>query len=79
MISDTDVAGGIDLTLSLGGKYGFGAGGSLTVSDITNTLSAEAKGGTYYNIGAFQNHAAADLTAVATAVAASASVGVGSS
>ena len=75
MISDTDVAGGIDLTLSLGGKYGFGAGGSLTVSDITNTLSAEAKGGTYYNIGAFQNHAAADLTAVATAVAASASVG----
>ena len=75
MISDTDVAGGIDLTLSLGGKYGFGAGGSLTVSDITNTLSAEAKGGTYYNIGTFQNHAAADLTAVATAVAASASVG----
>ena len=75
MISDTDVAGGIDLTLSLGGKYGFGAGGSLTVSDITNTLSAEAKGGTYYNIGTFQNHAAADLTAVATAVAVSASVG----
>ena len=75
MISDTDVAGGIDLTLSLGGKYGFGAGGSLTVSDITNTLSAEAKDGTYYNIGTFQNHAAADLTAVATAVAVSASVG----
>ena len=75
MISDTDVAGGIDLTLSLGGKYGFGAGGSLAVSDITNTLSAEAKGGTYFSIGTFQNHAAADLTAVATAVAASVSLG----
>ncbi|MBR4907491.1 MAG: leukotoxin LktA family filamentous adhesin, partial [Acidaminococcaceae bacterium] len=75
MISDTDVSGGIDLTLSLGGKYGFGAGGSLSVSDVTNTLSAEAKGGTYYNIGTFQNHAAADLTAVATAIAASASAG----
>ena len=75
MLSDTDVAGGVDLTLSLGGKYGFGAGGSFSISDITNTLSAEAKGGNYYSIGTFQNHAAADLTAVATAVAASASVG----
>ena len=73
--SDTDVAGGVDLTLSLFGKYGLGAGGSLSVSDIHNNLSAEAKGGNYYGIGSFVNHAAADLTSVATAVAASVSVG----
>ena len=49
-IDSLQVAGGLDIAGSSGGKKGFSVGGSAAASKITNDLQSGIKGGTYENL-----------------------------
>jgi len=65
--SDTQIAGGVNLTLVYGGKTGAGVGGSLAISDIHNSLTAKMADSNL-SASSVQNHAANDITQVTTAI-----------
>ena len=77
--SDTQVAGGVNAALAIGGKMGIGAGGTLAVNDIQNNLYATISGGSLGNssaaLGNVVNHAANEITQVTTALGVSAAGG----
>ena len=75
--SDTQVTGGANTTFLMGGKMGVGAGGSASIADITNDITAEMDSITLHNEqeADISNLAATDLTQVTTAIGVSASVG----
>ncbi len=50
-IDSLQVAGGLDIAGSSGGKKGFNIGGSAAASKITNDMQSGIKGGTYENLG----------------------------
>ena len=78
--SDTQVTGGVSLDVMKGGSTSIGAGGTVALADIDNTLAAEIKGGgTYTGIGSLTDHAAIDITQVGAAAAVGVSSGATSS
>ena len=80
--NDTQVTGGINASLALGGDKGVALGGTVTVATLTNDVKAQIRGGSYKKIGTADVSAITDLTqvgaAVGVAVAASGSSGSGS-
>lgn len=76
MDSDTQVTGGVNMTLMFGGKLNAGVGGSLAIGELHNNVKADVDGlivkGKKTN---FYNDATTELTQVTTAIGLSASGG----
>ena len=66
--NDTQVTGGINASLALGGDKGVALGGTVTVATLTNDVKAQIKGGNYKKIGTADVSAITDITQVGAAV-----------
>ena len=71
--SDTQVTGGINMSVILGGEKGVAIGGTVGYSELTNEVTSRVSGGTYKDMGAVDVHALSDITQVGAAVGVSAS------
>lgn len=76
---DTQVTGGVNVSVAAGGKKGVAAGGTGVWSDISNDVNAIIDGGTYKTSGAFNNIVSTTLTDVAGGVGVSVAQGSESS
>ena len=75
---DLQIAGGISVGLSSGGKTGVGVGGTAVISDIDSNLQSGISGGTYEDIGDMNVTATVATTQISAGVAGAAAVGAGS-
>lgn len=76
---DTQVTGGVNVSVAVGGKKGVAAGGTGVRSDISNDVNALVEGGTYKTSGAINNIVSTTLTDVAGGVGVSVAQGSESS
>lgn len=74
---DLQIAGGISVGLSSGGKTGVGIGGTAVISDIDSNLQSGISGGTYEDIGDMNVTATVATTQISAGVAGAAAVGAG--
>lgn len=75
--SDTQVTGGINMSVILGGEKGVAIGGTVGYSELTNEVTSRVSGGTYKDMGTVDVHALSDITQVGAAVGVSASAAQG--
>lgn len=75
--NDTQVTGGINASLILGGDKGVAIGGTVGYSRLTNTVTSAIRGGTYNDMGAVDVSALTDITQVGVAAGVSASANSG--
>lgn len=73
--SDTQVAGGVNAELLLGGKLSVGGGGSVAVNDLRNAVTAKVSDSSFEAKGDVKNHAVTDYNQITTAIGVSAAVG----
>lgn len=76
---DTQVTGGVNVSVAAGGKKGVAAGGTGVWSDISNDVNAIIDGGIYKTSGALNNIVSTTLTDVAGGVGVSVAQGSESS
>lgn len=76
---DTQVTGGVNVSVSVGGKKGVAGGGAGVWSDISNDVNALIDGGTYKTSGAVNNNVTTTLTDIAGGVGVSVAQGSESS
>lgn len=74
---DLQIAGGISVGLSSGGKTGVGVGGTAVISDIDSNLQSGISGGTYEDIGDMNVTTTVATTQISAGVAGAAAVGAG--
>ena len=70
---DTQVTGGINASLILGGNKGVAVGGTVGYSQLTNTVTSAIRGGTYKQMGTVDVAALTNITQVGVAAGVSAS------
>ncbi|MGP1366220.1 MAG: leukotoxin LktA family filamentous adhesin, partial [Schwartzia sp. (in: firmicutes)] len=73
--SDTQVAGGVNAELLLGGKLSVGGGGTVAVNDLHNAVTAKIAGSSFDAQGDVKNLAVTDYNQITTAIGVSAEVG----
>ena len=66
--SDTQVTGGVNLSLTTGGSQAVGVGATVNYSALTNNVNAKIKGGEYRQGGTVENSVLTDITQVGAAV-----------
>lgn len=76
---DTQITGGVNVSVAVGGKKGVAAGGTGVWSDISNDVNAIIDGGSYKTSGAINNIVSTTLTDVAGGVGVSVAQGSESS
>lgn len=76
--NDTQVTGGINASLVVGGDKGVAIGGTVGYSSLTNTVTSAIRGGTYNDMGTVDVSALTDITQVGVAAGVSASANSGS-
>lgn len=70
--NDTQVTGGINASLVVGGDKGVAIGGTVGYSSLTNTVTSAIRGGTYNDMGTVDVSALTDITQVGVAAGVSA-------
>lgn len=70
--NDTQVTGGINASLVVGGDKGVAIGGTVGYSNLTNTVTSAIRGGTYNDMGTVDVSALTDITQVGVAAGVSA-------
>ncbi len=74
--SDTQVAGGANVSFVRSGKTSAAAGAMVSINDVHNNIDATIKGGTITtNGGTIQNNAAENLTQIGTSIGLAAATG----
>ncbi|MBE6092031.1 MAG: leukotoxin LktA family filamentous adhesin [Selenomonas ruminantium] len=68
MDTDTQVTGGVNLSIAAGGNGATSAGGTVAFAHLQNKVNAMFDGGTYNVLGNLRNEASASLTQVGGAV-----------
>ncbi|MBE6092030.1 MAG: leukotoxin LktA family filamentous adhesin [Selenomonas ruminantium] len=68
MDTDTQVTGGVNLSIAAGGKGATSAGGTVAFAHLQNNVNAMFDGGNYDALGNLRNEAIASLTQVGGAV-----------
>ncbi|SHK28314.1 hypothetical protein SAMN05216582_101189 [Selenomonas ruminantium] len=68
MDTDTQVTGGVNLSVAAGGNGATAAGGTVAFAHLKNNVNALLDGGTYLVLGNLRNEAIASLTQVGGAV-----------
>ena len=68
MDTDTQVTGGVNLSIAAGGKGATSAGGTVAFAHLQNKVNALLDGGNYNALGNLRNEAIASLTQVGGAV-----------
>ena len=66
--TDTQITGGVNVSVAVGGKKGVAGGGTGVWSDISNDVNAIIEGGTYKTTGGINNIVSTTLTDVAGGV-----------